>query len=292
MAAQNPSRRHHHAPQFYLRPWTAADGCLWRYSRAPNGKLCEDRKSPKSVGFEFDLYATTPTTPFERWPVDIVEKQVMAPLDDAAARVHSKLTALEPTTDLSDDERVSWARFLNSLMERHPRELAERDAAAVRIATELCAEYRHRWPAPADQARVEAALANYDHEATARNTVRTAMVQEIRSGTFLDHVINEHEWMVFAPVEGAFITSDRPLIVNGGDTQTRPVHWVTLALGPQHLFVSHPRAWLAEPDRLKEQLATTALIHNMLIVFARPAALFWLSIRFGGSAALPETVSG
>ena len=267
---QNPSWRHHHAPEFYLRQWsTPPDGFLWRYQREPSGIVSEKRRAPRSTGYKENLYATPPAAPWDHWAPDIVESQVMQRVDGDAAKVLAKLTA-PAVPQLDADERKAWARFLSSLMERQPKELAERDAFAEKLAIESLARLRAMYTASEEGlAQVDHALSNFDHVVAARNVVRTKMVHEINDGKFLDHIVNEHDWSLFPALadDDDFITCDRPLIVNAGADESRPVYTMTLALGPRLLFVSYPAKWRTDdPKALDEALEATVAHHNLFVL--------------------------
>lgn len=273
-SVQNPSWRHHHAPQFYLSKWgDPTTGKLWLCRRVPTGKLVEGETYPKSTGFERDLYSAPPTTPYEHWAPDIVETKFMSPLDNAASSVLEKLLAQPagmPSLDQAD--RQAWARFLRSLMERHPKTLRERDSAADQIAQSLVAEYKTRF----SSASAQRAFEIFDHRVAAKNTVRTHMVQQIDEPEFLS-ALTAQDWLTVETNGVDFITSDQPLLENPGldDAVTgQTVYVVTLPLSPTRLFVSYPRSWRGDGDWQDALRVITSEIHNMLVVSGRPQYLY------------------
>jgi len=273
-SVQNPSWRHHHAPQFYLAKWVdPATGKLCLCRRVPTGKLVDGTTHPKSTGFEEHLYSAPPTTPYEHWAPDIIETKFMSPLDNAASPVLEKLLA-QPAGAASLDEadRKAWARFLRSLMERHPRTLRERDAAANQIAQNLIAEYKTRFTT----ASARRAFEIFDHRVAAKNIVRTHMVQQIDEPEFLS-ALTAQEWVTVETNGADFITSDQPLLENPGldDTATgQTVYVMTLPLSPSRLFVSYPRSWRGDNDWQDVMRVITSEVHNMLVVSAGPQYLY------------------
>jgi hypothetical protein len=280
---QNSSWRHHYAPEFYLRQWTTRpDGLLYRYLREPSGIVSEKRVAPRRTGYEKNLYATPPTAPWENWSPDIIESQVMQRVDNDAAKVLAKLVALatpgEPVpATVGTDDAKAWARFLSSLIERQPDELAERDAFAEQLAVESVNRLRAMYTSSKGLARVDHALASFDHLVAARNTVRTLMVREINDPKFVDHITTKHEWSLYPalPEDDDFITCDRPLIVNATAEERRPIWTLTLPLGPRLLFVSHPKHWRTDdPVALDEAIGATVAYHNLFVLQAGARCIY------------------
>jgi hypothetical protein len=271
--SQQESWRHHHAPQFYLSQWVnPVTGRLLQYKRVPTGKLVIDKTIPKSTGYAKYLYTARPTTPWEDWAPDQIETDFMSPLDNLAAAVMRKMLE-QPAGDvaLDDEQRTAWALFIRSLLERHPKTLAERDAFAVEAAAALREEYEETLQTET----VRRAFEIFDIEGAARNTVRTHMVQQIRDPEFLALYKDQH-WAVVDTPDDLYITCDQPLLVNpvtdrevGKDT----IYVMTLPISPQRLFVSYPKSWHTDPDW---QSALTGMIymHNMLIVESGPQYLY------------------
>lgn len=260
------ARRNHYVTQFYLRSWCEPNGMLRIYKRGARKEVVELRRSPKATAFEEDLYTARSTildVPEPR--PDVIETQFFQKIDDDASKVLTKLIANDP---LSADESVAWARFLHALIERDPRHLARNDTIAQQVAADLISETRTKFAA-CSRERLEHALARFDVAAAARNTVLSAMVHEIRRKDVLDH-LTKQAWLVLPMLEGLeYITSDRPLLVNGGETSL-PFEWMSIALSPVQLFLSCPRSWEGE-DELLRQLA---LAHNFMVIQSEARFLY------------------
>lgn len=118
---QKPTHVHHHyVPRFFLKAWAGDDKKLGVFKRIATGALLYDRLSPKSVANEEHLYS------IEGWsdlPDVFIEKEILAPLvDDLAAPVHQHILK-RGVGDLSEDQRVDWARLLVAGIWRIPGHL-------------------------------------------------------------------------------------------------------------------------------------------------------------------------
>ena len=110
------ARRHHYVPRFYLKMWRAPDGKgLWLYSRDKRGGVSAYRRSPKSVGYETDLYSLKPETPYSALNsrADIIERDFFARIDAAAALVHQNLL-VSGVKSLTGEDKAVFA-ILNGL---------------------------------------------------------------------------------------------------------------------------------------------------------------------------------
>lgn len=69
---------HHYLPVFYLKRWTGADSRLVRFHR-PYREVVASRPTPKSTGYEKDLYSLDGFQDGER---QIIETEFFRPVDD------------------------------------------------------------------------------------------------------------------------------------------------------------------------------------------------------------------
>lgn len=257
MPSPNPSRRHHYAPQLYLRGFAGADGLLWEYKRELSGRLTERRVAPKRTGFAKALYSFRGTGPFFRRRPDLIETDFFQILDNDAARVLQKILG-GVALPLSDEDRTVWALFVNSLLERNVRVLRQRDAQAPALVEQILAPRRARNPA-----FIERVSRLADPLAMAQNTIREHMVNEIRRADVIDSFKGLKWDMVCVGPGTELVTSDAPLVINGVERQsTTPIRMMSLALSPSRLLIMRPASWELD-DTFKR---TLVLSHNLSLV--------------------------
>lgn len=255
------SRRHHFVPEFYLKPWLSCDQRgLWLYRRDFKNEIRADRRSTKSVGYVEDLYTLLP----EFWgkedigsPPDAIETGFFAKLDADAAIVHQTLLAYG-LNGLNEKEKYTWAKFLNSLMERGPARINEIETnySVENIKNDLIQKFKNPEP-------ITRILKDINVEAIYKNCIRSALISFINDEKFLRHVVDKMQWtIVYNVVEGEhFITSDVPLLINI-DGYSRPIHCMSLALSPTRLMIIHAKSEEFDEDFLR----TVAVLHNIRII--------------------------
>lgn len=253
----NETWRTHYLPQSYLRQFCGHDGRVLRTFRGPDDKLHERRFPPKATGYEPDLYSlvsASPLLPVQRQ--DLIETEVFRPIDHHGAVVLERLIG-EPPSKLGDDERMHWARFLNSLLERHPQRIYERDRIAEQRARERIEVLRQQFgpPLPGRPDIFELV----DVGGLARNIHREHMVREIQNERSVNYL--KGLTLVKIAVEEnpvlSFVAGDNPVLVNGG--QPWPMHFFSVALTPYTLLVGFNSP---EPPDL-DTLLGLARIHNL-----------------------------
>lgn len=249
------ARRHHYVPRFYLKMWRAPDGKgLWLYSRDKGGGVSAYRRSPKSVGYETDLYSLKPETPYSALNsrADIIERDFFARIDAAAALVHQKLL-VSGVKSLTGEDKAVFALFLNSVMERGPRRIEEieRLDSPEMIRDEIfellgCPDFLH----------------GIDWSAIHRNSILRALVDYISDATFIEYISQMRWATVDIAHDGEhLVTGDMPILINGG-SDSQPVHCLSIALSPKRLLIAHGES--EEFD--KRFIRTLAAIHNVIIV--------------------------
>ena len=232
------AHRHHFVPQFYLRAWyEPGQNGFWLYSRNERGGISLRCRPAKSVAYVHDLYSLKPVgLPIGPSSIsDEIETGFFAPIDDAAAPVLLKAATLN-IGDLTRDERRIAAVFLNSLLERRPERIEELVRSVVTPdLTEQLARRTHT-------VRQRQLLNSLDVDAFARNEVLTALQGCIIDEKFVDHLAGI-VWSTFEFPEGLdhFLTSDCPLVVNGGTVSQRPIYLLSIALSPKRLLPIHEK---------------------------------------------------
>ena len=249
------SHRHHYVPRFYLRTWQSLDGKgVWLYARNKGNRITYNRRSSKSVGYVEDLYSLKPET---KWHVlnhecDAIEKTFFSVIDDAAALVHQKLIS-SGINALSDKDRLDWALFLNSLLERSPKRISEMERSFS--GEGIKEQYIARW----GKSEI---LDDIDFSAVHHNSIRSALADNISDKAFVNYVANMRWTTVHHSIEGEhFLTSDTPLLVNGGMEGNR-IHLLSIALTPNKLMIIH-----TDSEEFDEYfLRMLSIFHNIGIV--------------------------
>lgn len=112
---QNLPKKHHFIPEFYSKRWTGTDGKLVRFNR-PHLQIVDRNVFPSQVGFQDDLYRITGVRPEA---AQQIESNFFRRVDDAAAQTLDLL--VNPASSaLGIEFRISWARFILSLIHRTP----------------------------------------------------------------------------------------------------------------------------------------------------------------------------
>lgn len=108
---QQPPRKHHYLPAFFIERWASADDqMVWSYT-VPHQKLDIKRKHPNATGFASDLYSLSAGTPAEQ---QAIESDFMQKLDSrGAAALKAVLAAAgkPPEATVASD----WVRLVSSL---------------------------------------------------------------------------------------------------------------------------------------------------------------------------------
>jgi hypothetical protein len=251
----NVAHRHHFVPCFYLRAWYGEQEQLWVYGQNRVGKLYLRLRPDKAVAYVEDLYAIRPegVHPALEYVPDAIERDFFSRIDNDAAVVHAKLVAQGPAA-LSSTERETLALFLNSLLERSPRRLAELRKALP----DVIEEFKRTWPT----SRLGPGFENLDWEAMTHNNMLCALIAHINDREVIDY-LTKMEWRVLVlneDCEDHFLTSDSPLVVNGGMPGV-PIKLLSIALTPKQLLVIHSTA--LEFDM--KFLAKLAMMHGFQV---------------------------
>jgi hypothetical protein len=240
----NPSWRHHYLPQFYLRAWTDSDGLLWAHREPRSGTSTVKRCAPKAVGFEENLYTASDLIFYEEM-TDSVETKFLKDLDNDAAPVHRKL--LNDDSELSGDERRTWAQFVYALYKRSPRVLREQREPARRVIQEVWSDLIRTAPDADSQIRMREVKQLLDDQLAAEWFILENMVRAIKDPKVADGLCRL-SWTLFKVNDGfRLLTGENALVINWGKTGP-PVELLTLAPSPTSLFVMHPSSWTVDSN--------------------------------------------
>jgi len=222
-------KRHHYVPVCYLKAW-ASNGRLLRYHRLASGEIVEDRRGPKSVAFRTHLN----TLHGGEYP--FVLERYLESIDNAAATVLRSLRTDISPDNLSDGEKRSFAKFVLSLLERHPDRVSEREAAAAQSFEDMMASPKM---GPIISSLPSVLL---ERHANPAHFGRMHLRQLIEDPDWVDRLVR-WQWVIGdfkadPPIVSPLVTSDRPvvrLLDEDGNTQV-----LTLAISPTQIFIVHP----------------------------------------------------
>jgi hypothetical protein len=128
MNKQNPKKRHHYIPVFYLNGFTGSDGALWVYDKEDKGPFAS---SPEGIAYERHYFSFT--TPTGEKDSETVENW-MAALEGESDKVLNKVIS---QTILTEDERKTFACFVASMMTRTPNNRNNIQQSTADIAKHL-----------------------------------------------------------------------------------------------------------------------------------------------------------
>jgi Protein of unknown function (DUF4238) len=231
------SRDHHHVPQFHLGKWVGPDEKLIQWGRVPGlGKLVRKPVAPAQTGYLPNLYAQQLVDPAD---VHKVEDEVFGVLETKAAPVLDRLQAGQ-LKELSPDEFLVWAQYVNALAFRTPEAL---DLARSKAPDILQAELGRAIPefdalkGDAPEKTLLEWTQNRRPESLA-NFALGAIVKNVEEGKSIDRILS-FRWVVInftRTTNRDLLLSDRPLI-RVGDLH-KPGALLALPITPKMLFVA------------------------------------------------------
>jgi len=234
MMTPNPPVKHHYIPQFMLQQWTdPVTARLQRYTRPHERKIVQRESATSEAGFEKNLYKI-PGLPEDK--AQLLETDFFSKIDDKAAKTHAAL--LEGRiADLTDAQKIAWARFIMLLMFRTPANLAAFQhgfkGALSQPLDDVDAQYAEL-KAPDDPATYEEYAVRHDPLIFDRITMlefpRVALNEMVGA-----HLLRMH-WFVMKPSKGAFLISDEPVVMQAG--LAKPMGHIAVPIGPKALFLA------------------------------------------------------
>lgn len=253
----NPTARNHYLPQFYLRQFCDRSGKVLRTFRGTDDLLHEKRFVPKGTGYELDLYTLNGGGAlFPARKPDLIERDVFGPIDNNGAAAFAHLLNAPPS-QLSEVHKGHWAAFVNSLLERHPQRIRERDLRAERVGRETFDALKTKFQGTSASGRDLSDLV--DVENLARDMHREFLVGELQNPKSIEYLrsLNLVKIALDPNPNMCFVTGDDPVVVNAG--RPWPIQFLSIALTPDTLLFGQNQSEL--PD--KETLLNLCLIHNL-----------------------------
>lgn len=232
-------KRHHYLPEFYQKPWMGDDNKVTVYRRRHAGKLDIQRKARKAVGWETELYADlSEQEPGRR---QRIERVFLKKVDDLASQ--ALIEMLETGAPPVDQKRASaWARFLMSLLHRHPARIALLRQMVELNMDEITASVRDDYPSlkgEDDPDTFEEYIAQ--SASKLQDVVLAKLVPMIIDSKNVGNALLEMTWGVGISkgTRFHFLTSDRPLMTSSG--LGNKDSFLVLPIAPDAYFIAAKR---------------------------------------------------
>jgi hypothetical protein len=244
---QNCSKKHHFIPVFHLKQWTdPGTKKLIRHCRYGSGPPDIRKLFPSEVGFENHLNTLNPNL-IDR-QVDnpaVVEDQLARIVDDPAARVLIKMLE-EGVDSLKNEERKTWAGYVLSLLERHPRRLVESEAFHEKVMLEVldgaCRHSPHMNRAEMEQ---------FFSKPYCKNESRVSLLKWIDDPEWTAK-LGEWKWTVLhlePSCDIQFVLTDQPVVTIKQENED--IIFIALALSPFDLWIAHRESDELGADEMK-----------------------------------------
>jgi hypothetical protein len=220
--------KHHYVPQFMLRRWCNDAGKLPSFS-VRNGRVLHSSLAPRYTGYENALYAVVANA--LGIDEDYLERNLFSPIDSNAAIALGKIERREA---ISEDDKVAWAFFLNSLRLRQPDVLAHLRSEGLKMLKSLLAAGDAALPA--DAPTTEEWL-NRNHPGMLEvESLASWLPRMVMHDEMTDRFAELHWWVLeFAPEAPKLLLSDLPIHWEGGvKTDNFFIH---MPIAPDRLFI-------------------------------------------------------
>lgn len=281
-------KRHHYLPEFYQKAWMGDDNKVTVYRRRHGGKLDIQRKARKSIGWERELYSDLSEAEPERR--QRVESGFLRRVDSLASDALAEMlsTAAPP----SDQARASaWARFLMSLLHRHPARVALLRKAVELDMDETVERVRQQYP----ELRGENDPETFEeYIAVSRQRLQDGvlalLLPRIVDSQNVGNALLAMTWGVGTAqrTRFRFVTSDRPLMTSNG--LGHRASFLLLPISPQTYFIAARRKETIETFSLSKPDDVIVSVNHALCLQAEEfvisqdeAQARFIDNRLGGS---------
>lgn len=228
----NPPRKHHYVPAFYLKQWAGVDGELCQYRKVHNGKVDTKRRHPNATGFRIDLYKIAE---IPEQDAQAVEMQFMRLIDEDAYRAleHIKTSASKP---FPGDLRSAWTRFLLGFLFRNPEAVDQIKRHILLMWKEGIAALQEEYAKnrkPGQPEKLEARVAP-----AAPHIGFADFFAGLINNDRLGPAIHDMNFGVIdtAHADHSLLTSDRPLNMPLGLGDENA--YIALPIGPRKVFIA------------------------------------------------------
>lgn len=249
-------KKHHYVPKFHLNRWKGDNGMFLVYRKNVTGSVDPQDKHPSQICFKDNLY-TLNLTLLEDIEPDFIENE-LAKVDDAAAKVLVKMLTLSSVASLSDDEKKTWAIYVNSLLQRHPKRLADLDSMIDGLMQNLLKDMKS--DTEADDLDVFRDC-NYG-----KNQVRHTLLRVIKDTEVIDSFVSSR-WSVInvSGLPYRLILTDSPVVTIG---KADNLGLIALAISPDLMWAAFPKHF--EDDDIAEVVKYLVMVYNAAQIAKRP----------------------
>ena len=274
----------HYIPIFYQKRWAiGADRRVCVYSR-PYHVARVQRKHPKGVGFQRDLYTVTNT---DAATATYLEQQFFKTTDDLAAKALAVIEA-GPWGLMNTTTRSGWTRFIMSLLHRNPEQVGRFLQTVSEYVAILKPQYENLYNNKKDATHP----ATFDEfwqdilpEVIGRTWVK--LIQTTIDSKSVGEHFNSLVWRVLDFKSSyTFLTGDRPILMTNGMIKTES--HLAIPIGPRKLFIAAHTTGLADALTRDKADNVIAFVNDKIVRQARQfcigvndAHLSFFAKRFG-----------
>jgi hypothetical protein len=220
--------KHHYVPQFMLRRWCNDAGKLQSFSVC-DGRVLHRSLAPRYTGYESALYAVVANA--LGIDEDHLERKLFSPIDSNAAITLGKIERRET---ISEDDKIAWAFFLNSLRMRQPDVLAHLRTEGLKMLKVFLAAGDAALPAHAPT--TEEWLKRHHPGMLEVQSLVSWLPRMVMHHEMTDRFADLHWWVLeFASEAPTLLLSDLPVHWEGGlNTDNFFIH---MPIAPDRLFI-------------------------------------------------------
>jgi Protein of unknown function (DUF4238) len=255
----------HYVPIFYQKRWAIRpDRRVCVYSR-PYKDADVQRKHPKGVGYQRDLYTGTNT---DAAVATYLERQFFKVTDNLAAKALSVIEAgqwgpMDTTT------RSGWTRFIMSLLHRNPEQVGK----FLQIVSEYVAILKPQYEKLYNDKKDANHPPTFDEfwlhvlpEVIGRSWVN--LIQTTIDSKSIGEHFNHLVWRVLDFQSSyTFLTGDRPIIVTNG--MIKIDSHLAIPVGPRKLFIAAHTTGLADALTRDKADNVIAFVNDKIVRQAR-----------------------
>jgi hypothetical protein len=277
----------HYVPIFYQKRWVIRpDRRVCVYSR-PYKDADVQRKHPKGVGYQRDLYTVTNT---DAAVATYLERQFFKVTDDLAAKALSVIEAgqwgpMDTTT------RSGWTRFIMSLLHRNPEQVGR----FLQIVSEYVAVIKPHYENLYNNKKDANHLATFDEfwqdilpEVIGRRWIN--LIQTTIDSKSVGEHFNHLVWRVLDFKSSyTFLTGDRPIIMTNG--MIKIDSHLAIPIGPRKLFIAAHTTELADAFTRDKADNVIAFVNDKIVRQARRFCIGVDDTHLCSSRSVSETCS-